>query len=529
MKGVAVVAAAALASGVAAHDNHRRAHRSLFEKRGRPDTEEICVPQCTTIYSTIVGEPTLYVPPPPSKPTATYWPSEGPVVVPTPIPHFCPTPGTYSFPATTVIVEETTTVCAASTTQVPKGTHTLGGVTTVVDKPTTVTCPYAAQKTNEGVVTNVIETTTYVCPSAGTYTIGPVTKTVTEEVKTVVVPVVTTVCPGTYTAPAVVTVVETATVVFCPFESPAPKPEKPAPQPEKPVPQPEKPAPQPEKPSVTPGRPAPPGLGGSGGKWAMTYTPYAVGRCKNPAEVDAEISEIARAGFKTLRIYSTDCDTLPNVGAACEKYGLRLIAGIFIDQRGCRNGSPTVESQLSALKAWSHWKLVDLVVVANEALFNGFCTPSELTQLIRRTKTELASCGYSGPYTTTDTTNGWQGPGMSELCSEIDVVGLNAHAYFNAGTAPHNAGPFVKGQLAIVEEICGKPGYILETGWPSSGKCFGLACAGPSQQAEAIKSIKETIGDKCVFFSLHDDKWKQETDCQCEQHWGMSQLFSTVF
>ena len=59
MKGVAVAAAAVVfASGVVAHDNHRRAHRvGLFDKRTRPDTAEICVPQCTTIYSTITGEP----------------------------------------------------------------------------------------------------------------------------------------------------------------------------------------------------------------------------------------------------------------------------------------------------------------------------------------------------------------------------------------------------------------------------------------------------------------------------------------
>lgn len=428
-----------------------------------------------------------------------------------------------------MIVHETTTVCAASTTEVPKGTHTLGGVTTVVDKATTVTCPYAAEKTNNGVVTNVVELTTYVCPSAGTYTIGPITKTVTEEVKTVIVPVITTVCPGTYTAPAVVTVVETATVVFCPFETPAPQPEHPAPpaQPQQPQ-QPQQPPQVPSGP-VTPNRPGPPGLGGSGGKWAMTYTPYAVGRCKTTSEIDAEVGDIAAAGFKTMRIYSTDCDTLPNVGAAAKKHGLRLIAGIFIDSKGCQNGSPSVAMQIGALKEWAHWDLVDLVVVANEALFNGFCTPGELTSLIRHTKTELASCGYSGPYTTTDTTNGWQGPGMEGLCAEIDVVGLNAHAYFNAATRPGNAGPFVKSQLNIVEAICGKPGYILETGWPSSGKCFGEACAGPNEQAEAIKSIKDTIGDKCVFFSLHDDKWKKETDCQCEQHWGISQLFPTVF
>jgi exo-beta-1,3-glucanase (GH17 family) len=527
MKGVAVAAAAAVfASGVAAHDNHRRAHRAgLFDKRTRPDTAEICVPQCTTIYSTITGEPALYTPPPPSKPLVTLWPTDGPVL-PTPVPHVCPTPGTYSFPATTVIVEETTTVCAASTTKVPRGTHTLGGVTTIVDKATTVTCPYAAEKTNNGVVTNVVELTTYVCPSAGTYTIGPVTKTVTEEVKTVIVPVVTTICPGTYSAPAVVTVVETATVVFCPFETPAPRPEHPAP----PAPKPEQPAPptQPSQPT-TPQRPGPPGLGGSGGKWAMTYTPYAVGRCKTASEVDAEVAEIARAGFKTMRIYSTDCETLPNVGSAAKKHGLRLISGIFIDSKGCKNSNPSVPAQLEALKGWNHWNLVDLVVVGNEALFSSHCTPSELVSLIRQTRTELASCGYTGPFTTTDTTNGWQGPGVEALCSEIDVVGLNAHAYFNAATRPSQAGPFVKGQLSIVEKICGKPGYILETGWPNAGKCIGEACGGPSEQAEAIKSIKDTIGDKCVFFSLHDDKWKQETDCQCEQHWGMGQLFGSVF
>ena len=67
MKGVAVAAAAAVfASGVAAHDNHRRAHRAgLFDKRTRPDTAEICVPQCTTIYSTITGEPARTCPPAP--------------------------------------------------------------------------------------------------------------------------------------------------------------------------------------------------------------------------------------------------------------------------------------------------------------------------------------------------------------------------------------------------------------------------------------------------------------------------------
>lgn len=60
MKAAFVAAAAAvLTEGVSAgHGQHRHAH-DLFKaaKRGYP-TGDVCVPGCTTIYSTIIGEPT---------------------------------------------------------------------------------------------------------------------------------------------------------------------------------------------------------------------------------------------------------------------------------------------------------------------------------------------------------------------------------------------------------------------------------------------------------------------------------------
>jgi len=412
-------------------------------------------------------------------------------------------------------VTETTTVCAASTTKVPKGTHTLGGVTTVVEKETTVVCPYATTKTKDGVVTSVIETTTYVCPTPGTYTIAPITTTVTE-VEVVVVPVVTTVCPGTYTRPAVTTVVTTSTVVFCPWETGLPTP------PAKPTSQPPPPSP-PSPPQTSPPKG---GLGGSGGKWAMTYTPYDdAGKCKSKEAVLADVRRISGKGFKTLRVYSTDCDTLPNVGAAARECGLDLIIGIFIGQPGCSNASPDVASQIGAIKAWGQWDLVKLVVVANEALFNGFCSVGQLRDLIVHTKQELGGKGYSGPYTTTDVVSAWLEKDTSSICDVIDVVACNAHAYFNAGTRPSEAGSFVAGQLALVEKKCGKSGYIMETGWPTRGKCYGVACAGETEQAAAIKSIKETVGDKAVFFSATNDPWKNPGDCGCENNWGCINVF----
>ncbi|VBB72704.1 Putative Glycoside Hydrolase Family 17 [Podospora comata] len=557
MKAAVVAAAAAVLAGGASAHSHRHAHKALFQKRSLNDTE-VCVPTCTTIYSTIYGEETWIQPPPKSTevpvpvPVITTTPEPEPVVVPTttttepaivptPIPQICPTPGTYTFPATTIVVTETTTVCAASTTEVPSGTHTLGGVTTVVETATEIVCPYATTEVENGVVTSVIKTTTFVCPSAGTYTIAPIT-TVVPSVTTVVVPVVTTYCPGTYTAPAVVTTItETNVVVYCPFTSseiPAPTPQAVTPKPQAaPEPAPA-PAPAPEKPkAVAPPPASTPAkgkgsvgggkLGGKGKHWAMTYTPFRPdGHCKTYSEVDADVKIIASKNFEALRIYSTDCDTLPNVGAAAEKYGLRLIIGLFVGSPGCDNGNPTIAQQISALKEWKKWHLVDLCVVGNEALFNGYCSVQQLADLIVHTKKELGSAGYTGPYTTTDVLSAFEAGDMSPVCNVIDVVSANVHAYFNYQTTPGQAGKFVRSQLDAVSKICGgKPSYCMETGWPTSGVCNGAACAGVPQQKEAIASIEQEIGQSVVFFSFRDDPWKKPGACNCERSWGSDKAF----
>ncbi|KAL1880187.1 hypothetical protein VTK73DRAFT_6218 [Phialemonium thermophilum] len=547
MKAV-LVAAAVMAGGVSAGHvgnvaNHWKAHEEFkAAKRGGYFENETCVPTCTTIYSVITGSPGLYTPPTPPSTYALSTPSSPPspasstpAVVPTPIPHTCPTPGTYTFPATTVVVTESTTVYAASTTEVPSGTYTIGGITTVVETPTTIVVPYATTKTETEVVTTVVETTTYVCPTPGTYTIAPFTTTVTVSETVVVVPVITSYAPGTYTAPAVVTTVtETDVVVYCPFSTPTPTAYAAAPPAASPAaaghPKPHKAKPTPHAATSAPSSSYPgtsPSLGGSAGDhWAITYTPYTEsGQCKSAGQVAQDLRLVKNAGFTTVRVYSTDCNTLPNVGAAARAVGLKMILGIFIGEVGCDNGSPHVADQLAAIKQWRQWDLVELIVVGNESIFNKFCSVSQLRDLIVHVKTTLAQVGYTGPYTTTDVVSAWLDYDVKPICEVIDVVGTNAHAYFNAATEPQNAGEFVAGQLRIVENVCNKPGYVLESGWPSAGKCFGKACAGRSQQAAAIASIKKSVGKKVVFFSFGDDHWKAPGDCQCEQHWGCGSLF----
>ncbi|KAK8048837.1 glycoside hydrolase family 17 protein [Apiospora phragmitis] len=567
MKGTYAVAATAALAGAANASAHRRHAHEAFHGFDKKDTNGTCVPECTTIYSTWYGEATRSPQPSPC-PGPVYQPAPGcqdhgcfvspkpttteVAVVPTLAPQLCPTPGVYTFPATTITVDKTTTVCGASMTSVPKGTHTIGGVTTGVTGATTITVPYATVKTSEGVTTSTIDITTTYCPAAGTYTVGKHTTVVTED-STIAVPSITSYLPGTYTRPEVqTTITKTNDVVYCPYENvkptEAPKPTiltsvvPAAPVTPKPsAPKPSAPAstgpvysavPQVPASSATKPKPKPsttPNKGNGNGPWAMTYTPYAQnGNCKTKDEVMKDIEALAKAGITTLRTYSTDCDTLPNVGGACKTYGVKMIVGIFIDAPHCSANNPTVSEQISAIKNWGQFDLVEIISIGNEAMLNGYCTAGEIAGLIKTCKETFT--GYTGGFTTADTIGAWQAPGVAEtLCGVVEYPAANVHPFFNAQTTADQAGKFVKSQMEILGGICGKPGKCYETGWPSKGKCLGAACPGKVEQETAVTSILKECAEQVTLFSLEDDLWKSDqTECACETSWGCKDILKTV-
>ncbi|KHN94168.1 exo-beta-1,3-glucanase [Metarhizium album ARSEF 1941] len=575
MKGAFVAAAMAALASSASAGHHRHAHEHLFRK-AQNDTSAVCVPGCTTIWKTITGEPTLVVrstktdtrtltvtaspescseapPPPTTKAPPPAPPTTEIVVVPTPVVHTLPTPGTYTLSATTVTIQKTTTVCDATSTQVPAGTHTVGGVTTVVVTATTVTCPVATVQTSDGVTTSTIVQTTYVCPSAGTYTIAPITTTVSEQT-VLVYPTPATYKPGTYTAPLqVVTVTKTGFVTICPLTSqglptstaaPAPTSIKTqvapppaqntqvAPPPAKTSQAPPPPAKSSEAPKTSDTSPPPPSTNGGGlvsnnDHLGITYTPYvgATGQCKTAGQVDADIAGIKSAGFSVVRVYSTDCDTLKNVGDACSKHGLKMIVGVFVKASGCSVDTPDIKEQIDKLAAWDKWDLVELVVVGNEAIMNNYCSPQQLKDLITAVKGKCSG-KYKGKFTISETLNIWQRKDVAPtLCPAVDLTGANIHPYFNNGVSPSDAGKFVQGQIDILQKICDKDVITLECGWPSGGSNNGLAVVGPEAQATAVESIRKQIGNRVIFFSLENDLWKQKGTCGCEDSWGLGAVF----
>jgi exo-beta-1,3-glucanase (GH17 family) len=409
-------------------------------------------------------------------------------------------------------------------------------------------------------------------PSTGVYTIPATSITLTS---TVIVPCPTAsssdiYAPGTYTRPeTTMTITETNSVYVCPYtsvsaptkEAPAPPPTSQAPAPApapaptgEPAPMPPAsqapaaaPAPVSEAPVPAPASPtqaAPPSvapassesakapsssssgsslISGNGNKWAMTYSPYtAEGGCKEAGAVRSDVSAIKSAGFTAVRLYSTDCSGLQNVGNACKEHGLKLVLGVFIDGKGIDAARPQVTDIIS----WGQWQMVELIVIGNEALFNKFCDAGALASFIAESKAQFQGAGYSGPCTTTETMNVWQHSG-SALCSVIDVLGANIHPFFNPEVSPDQAGSFTAGQVELLGEICpGKEVYNLESGWPHAGQANGKATPGPEYQNTAIMSIMDKVGAKTIFFSFEDDMWKQPGAFGVEQSWGCNKIFS---
>ncbi|KAJ5766186.1 uncharacterized protein N7511_003802 [Penicillium nucicola] len=457
-------------------------------------------------------------------------------VLPTPGVSTFPSTGTYTIPATTITVTDSTTVCGATSTEVPSGTHTYGGVTTVVETATTVVCPYATVKPSGTTVTSVIETTTYVCPAAGTYTVVPPTTTTVPTSTVLVYPTPQTITPGTYTQPeTTVTVTRTDYTYVCPFATTLASTTAPAAV--TPTAAPTTVAPTTAAATTT----AAPveststssavatstpssstGLTGEG-QYGMTYSPYtSSGNCKTKQEVLSDITVIKQKGFNLVRVYSSDCSGLEFIGDACKELGLNMIVGVYIDS----TGTSGAQEQVDAIAKWAEWSMVELIVVGNEAIQSGYCDASSLASFIASAKSTFKAAGYTGQITTTEPINVWQQYGASALCSPVDIVGANIHPFFNAEVTPEKAGEFVVSEFKILEAICsGKDVVNLETGWPNAGEANGAAVPGTAEQATAVKAIAKAAGSKSIFFSYANDLWKSPGDFDVEQHWGCADVF----
>ncbi|GAD94251.1 cell wall glucanase (Scw11), putative [Paecilomyces variotii No. 5] len=495
-------------------------------------TSKVTQTQSSTSYSTVTVEAS-------SSPAPSPAPTSSPVELPTPSVTTFPSTGTFTIPETTITVQDTTTVCGASSTSVPSGTHTLGGVTTIVETSTVVTCPYATVKPTGSTVTSVIETTTYTCPAAGTYTVVPPFTTTVPSSTVVVFPTPATITPGTYPRPAqVVTVTETDYTYTCPFDTGLPSSTPAATPSSAPAVATSSPVSgvaaiaTSSTPSVTPSSSAAASAsatpstssGSNSNRYAMVYGIYTNDSgCKSQSTISQEVADIAKKGFSAVRVYSTDCNTLQYVGEAARQNNIKMIPGVYIES----GGISSAYSQLKDLIAWGQWDLVDAIVLGNEAIQGGAIDASGLVSFVKAGKSQLVAAGYTGMVTLAETLNIWQ-QYSSTLCEVVDQPVVNSYAYFNGAISALGAGSFVKSELDELNGLCpGKSdGWVGESGWPSQGNSLGAAIANTVEQTIAILAIEKEIGNKVAFFEYANEAWKPAGSLGVENFWGCFNIFS---
>jgi exo-beta-1,3-glucanase (GH17 family) len=261
-------------------------------------------------------------------------------------------------------------------------------------------------------------------------------------------------------------------------------------------------------------------------KWAITYTPYAAnGQCKTSDAIKSDVEKIAQMGFTTIRSYSTDCGVFEYVVPECQKHGLKIIYGIFLEAGGKGTFSDYANAQLTDIKTKAPKDSIAMVIVGNECIFNGNCQPADLASYIDYVRKELQAAGFPTDVaiTTTEPVGVWEEKGAA-LCDHIDVFTVQVHPYFTTSVTAEMAGDFAAQQLEQAAKVCpgaaAKGKYITEIGWPKEGAANGLAVAGVEEQKVAMKKIQEKVGVQSCLFSFQDDNWKEPGSLGVEQHFG---------
>jgi exo-beta-1,3-glucanase (GH17 family) len=264
----------------------------------------------------------------------------------------------------------------------------------------------------------------------------------------------------------------------------------------------------------------------NGDKWAITYTPYAnSGDCKTSDEIASDIKKISELGFTTIRSYSTDCGVFDYVVPECQKYGLKVIYGIFLEAGGKGPFSEYANDQLNDIKEKAPKDSVAMVIVGNECIFNNNCEAGQLGSYIDHVREELIGCGFPSDVavTTTEPVGTWEEHGAA-LCDHIDIFTVQVHPYFTQSVTADMAGDFAAQQLEQAAKVCpeaaAKGKYITEIGWPSAGISNGKAVAGVQEQKTAMKKIMEKVGAESCLFSFQNDGWKEPGNLDVEQNFG---------
>ncbi|KAE8904251.1 hypothetical protein PF005_g15077 [Phytophthora fragariae] len=222
------------------------------------------------------------------------------------------------------------------------------------------------------------------------------------------------------------------------------------------------------------------------------------------SSVQTDMQTIASHGFDSVRTYISKFGNT-EMGPIIAAVGLKAMLGVPYPQSDYKE---QMEAAIKAAQAGG----VYAIMVGNENLAGAPTVPDGMISVIQQIKSQVPSGVLVGTVQrNTEVINYQSVSGWSELVANCDLLGVNAHPFFNPNTAADNAIQVLNNQWQTMVSTFGSKLILTETGWPSSGSLMGNF--GSVQGAEtfynAYQQWSSSMGEK-FYFQMFDTHYRGE-------------------
>jgi exo-beta-1,3-glucanase (GH17 family)/cellulose synthase/poly-beta-1,6-N-acetylglucosamine synthase-like glycosyltransferase len=233
-----------------------------------------------------------------------------------------------------------------------------------------------------------------------------------------------------------------------------------------------------------------------------------------PAEIDRDLAQLSQLTGH-IRTYTVD-NGLDKVPEIARRYGLTVTLGIWIGSDLDKNEE---EIKTAIKAALANRRVVDRVVVGNEAILRGDVTADQLNDYIKRVRAALPA---RIKITTAEPWSMWLL--TPEIGQYVDVVFVHLLPYWE-GVDARNSLTFVQHAFQDVQdEFPDKPIVIGETGWPSEGRTRRGAEANIASEAyfdRAFVQLAVQKGYDYYIVEAYDQPWKVSNEGAVGAYWGL--------
>jgi exo-beta-1,3-glucanase (GH17 family)/glycosyltransferase involved in cell wall biosynthesis len=248
----------------------------------------------------------------------------------------------------------------------------------------------------------------------------------------------------------------------------------------------------------------------------FAYSPYQ--RYQNPLrqiyptvdDIDADLKLLSTRSDR-IRTYSSLEN--PAVPAIAKRYGVKVLAGTFLDHRLQRN-----EDEIAALiDAARHNDNVDRVMVGNETLLRGDMSVDALIAYLDRVRAQVrVPVSTAEPY--------WVWKKYPQLAQHVDFITIHLLPYWEKFPRKDAVGIGVlKNYYELQSLFPGKPVVIGEVGWPSAGDRKEVAMPSIEDEAQFLRQwVKEAAWRKIDYYLMEafDQPWKEGIEGRVGAYWG---------